>query len=212
MKRPFFSTLMIAVILSACTPPQKITSFWADKENLPKEPFKSVFIMTLTPNAYAKIYIENELEKVFTARGQKVVKSTAIFTPKFLGKDTLTSEKISNAIKESGCDAVLTLALLDVKSETSYQPGSTYYPRAGYYGGYGRYYGYYAPMTYSPGYYVESKTYFIETNFYDAAKDKLLISIQSEAYDPRSLESFFKNYSHMLEYKFKQEGLTRKKK
>jgi hypothetical protein len=210
MRRKWISFLIITALLAACTPPHKITSFWVDKDAKPAEPYKSIFILTLTPNVNAKKYIESEMAKKITARGQIAVKSTDIFTPKYMGNDTLNGEKVAAAIKQSGCDGVLTMALLDVKSETSYQQGTTYYPTAGYYGGYGRYYGYYAPMAYSPGYYVENKTYFIETNFFDAAKDKLLISIQSEAYDPSSIESFFKNYSYTLQNKLKEEGLLKK--
>jgi hypothetical protein len=209
MKRSILSILVLVLIMAACTSSHKVTSFWVDKEALPKQPYKSIFILTLTPNVNAKKYIENEMAKLITARGQKAVKSSEIFTPRYMGNDTLNAEKVTKAIRESGCDAVLTMALLDVKSETSYQPGTSYYPTAGYYGGYGRYYGYYAPMSYSPGYYVENKTYFIETNFFDAVKDKLLVSIQSEAYDPSSIESFFKGYSATLKYKLKKEGLLK---
>jgi hypothetical protein len=210
MKRAFFSFLAIAVILSACTPSHKVTSFWVDKNAKPAEPYKSIFIVALTSNVNAKKYVENELAKQIIASGHTAIKSTDIFTPKYLGNDTLTGDKLAKAIKESGCDAVITMALLDVKSETSYRQGTPYYPTAGYYGGYGRYYGHYYYMPYSPGYYEENKTYFIETNFFDAAKDKLLISIQSEAYNPSSLESFFKSYSYALKYKLKEEGLLKK--
>lgn len=210
MKRISLPFLLLVVMLTACTTPQKVTSSWVNREALPKEPYKSIFILTLTQNTRAKLNVENAMAKLIMSRGQKAVKSSDIFTPKFMGKDSLTADRVAKAIKDSGCDAVITLALLDVKTETYYQPGTTYYPTASYYGGYGYYYGHYAYVMYEPGYYTTDKTYFIETNFYDAATDKHIWSIQSEAYNPSSLESWFSGYSHLLLYQLKKEGLIKK--
>jgi hypothetical protein len=209
LKRIFFASLLVAVFIAACTSQQKVTSSWVNREAIPKDPYKSIFILTLTQNTRAKLTVEKELAKLISSRGRKAVKSSDIFTPKFLGKDSLTADKIVKAIKESGCDAVITLALLDVKTDTYYQPGTVYYPTAGYYGGYGYYYGHYSYVTYDPGYYATDKTYFIETNFYDVATDKHLWSIQSEAYNPTSLESWFSSYSHLILYQLRKEGLIK---
>jgi len=75
------------------------------------------------------------------------------------------------------------------------------------YGSYYGYYRYYSPMVYSPGYYTTDKTYYIETNFYDLEEDLLLWSIQSEAYNPSSLDSWFDQYSFNLLNELAREGL-----
>jgi hypothetical protein len=62
-------------------------------------------------------------------------------------------------------------------------------------------------MVYSPGYYTTDKTYYIETNFYDLEEDLLLWSIQSEAYNPSSLDSWFDEYSFNLLNELAREGL-----
>jgi hypothetical protein len=209
MKKILIPALMLTM-LAACTSSQRVTSSWVNREALPKQPFKSVFILALTSNLNAKIYVEREMAKLITARGQKAVKSSDIFTPVFLGSDTLTPEKVGKAVKDSGCDAVVTLALLDVKTETSYQPGTTYYPAAPYYGSFGRYYGHYYSQMYEPGYYVTDKTYFVETNFYNAVSGVHLWSIQSDAYNPSSLESWFYKYSKLITFQLKKEGLIGK--
>ncbi len=118
---------------------------------------------------------------------------------------------MAEAIGRTGCDAVFVIAVLDVQSVETYNPGSAYYPMS--YGMYGSYYGYYNhyyPQVYSPGYYSTDKTYYIETNFYDVASDQLLFSIQSEAYNPSSLDSWFKEYSYNLIKELKSEGLIEK--
>jgi hypothetical protein len=80
----------------------------------------------------------------------------------------------------------------------------------GMYGSYYGYYNYYSPQVYSPGYYSSDKTYYIESNFYDLASDELLWSIQSEAYNPTSLESWFKEYSYQLLNELRAEKLITK--
>jgi len=78
------------------------------------------------------------------------------------------------------------------------------------YGSYYGYYNHYYPQVYSPGYYATDKTYYIESNFYDMASDELLWSIQSEANNPSSVESWFNEYSYQLIDELKKEGLVTK--
>ncbi len=142
------------------------------------------------------------------ARGQKAVLSSSVFPPNISISENFTREQMADAIKKTDCDAVFVIALLDVKNVESYHPGGAYYPMN--YGSYGSYYGYYNhyyPQVYSSGYYSSNKTYYIETNFYDLAEDKLLWSIQSEAYNPSSIDNWFDAYSNDLFNELKTEGL-----
>ena len=65
---------------------------------------------------------------------------------------------------------------------------------------------------YDPGYYVNDKTYFIESNLYDVESEDIIWSVQSEAYNPSNLESASNKYAAQLIKELKQEGgLYRKK-
>ena len=210
MKSIIYSFVLL-LILSACTPSQQITSSWVNREALPKGPFKSIFILTITNNLNSKITIENEMAKLLTSRGRVVVKSSDIFTPVFKANTELTKEKMAQVIKDLGCDAVYTIAVLDVKTEEHFEPGTTYDPMSrGFYGSFYGYYGYYTPQVDEPGYYVTDNTYYIESNFFDLASDQLLWSIQSDAYNPSSLESWFHGYSKSILSQLKREGLIEK--
>jgi hypothetical protein len=114
-------------------------------------------------------------------------------------------------IKDRGCDAILSVAVIDVKSETRYVSNSItvgYMPYAGYgpyYGSYGMYgtgfYGYYnywSPTLYDPGYYTTDKTYFIEANVYDTETQQLIWSVQSKAYNPSGIEKSSQEYTDIL--------------
>jgi len=205
-----FSLALLAFLMSACAPSQKVTGYWLNKEAMPRGPYKTIYIMAITQNQTAKLTVENKLADLIHSHGHKVIVSSDLFPPSFSASGQLTREQLSASLANVGCDAVFIAALLDVKTVESYQPGSTYAPMGyGYYGSYYGYYNYYYPVVYSPGYYSTDKTYYVETNFYDLKDDLLLWSIQSQAYNPSNLDSFFNNYSKMLLNKLRQEELIK---
>lgn len=203
--------MMLAVLsASSCTPSQKVTNSWINNEALPtvSRPFHSILILTITENVNAKNLIEEEMAKIIKGRGQKALKSSDVFIPKMDDNSQASRELIKMAIRKTGCDAVFTMALLDVKKVETYQPGRAYYPMGyGYYGSFADYYGHYYPVMYDPGYYVTDKTYYIESNFYDVATGQLLYSVQSSACNPSNLDSMFKEYSRMLLNQMKTDKL-----
>jgi hypothetical protein len=211
MKRTILQMSLMLLLLAGCGPSQRITGYWVNKEASPKRPFKNIFVFVITDNKSSQVIIENQLADLFASRGKKVMLSSELFPPKFTSPGQITKEQMAQNIAKAGCDAVFTLTLLDVKTVERYQPGTTYAPMGyGFYGNYYGYYNHYYPVVYSPGYYSTDKTYYIENNFYDVATDELLYSIQSEAYNPSNLESWFKGYSEMILYKLRQEGLIGK--
>jgi len=211
MNPRYLIVLIFPLLFTACGPSQKIINSWIAPDPVANAPYKSIFIIVLTKNQGNSYDIEDRMASIIASRGQKVVVSTAVFPPSFTDAEEFTREQMAEAIKRTGCDAVFVLAVLDVKTVESYQPSTAYYPmNYGMYGSYYRYYNYYSPMVYSPGYYTTDKTYYIETNFYDLAEDRLLWSIQSEAYNPSSIDSWFDRYSYDLLKELKAENLIAK--
>jgi len=207
-KLPF--TLLIAIILSGCSS-QKITTSWINPEAKTKGPYESIFVMVMAQSNAASFDIEDRMAETFASRGRKSVVSSSVFPAQLSAAETLSRDQMAEVIKRTGCDAVFIIAVLDVLSVETYNPGTAYYPmNYGMYGSYYGYYNHYYPQVYSPGYYSTDKTYYIETNFYDVASDQLLFSIQSEAYNPSSLDSWFNEYSYNLIKELKSEGLITK--
>jgi len=200
--------IILVMALTACGPSQRITNSWINPEARSKTPYKSIFVIVLSPKTETNYSVEDHLAAVIASRGQKIVLSSAVFPPNLSISEDFTREQMAEAIKRTGCDAVFVVALLNVKSTESYHPGTAYYPmNYGMYGSYYGYYNYYYPLIYTPGYYSSDKTYYIESNFYDLEQDQLLWSIQSEAYNPSSLDSWFDKYSSDLLNELKNEGL-----
>ena len=187
MKSTLLYTLLLAVILSGCAS-QKITTSWINPEAKSKGPYESIFVMVLAQSNAASFDIEDRMAETFASRGRKSVVSSSVFPAQLSAAESLSKDEMAEVIKRTGCDAVFIIAVLDVLSVETYNPGTAYYPmNYGMYGSYYGYYNHYYPQVYSPGYYSTDKTYYIETNFYDVSSDQLLFYIQSEAYNPTRL-------------------------
>jgi hypothetical protein len=209
-------TLMSILFLSACSPTMKITGSWMNKEVMGKGKFKKIFLMTIAADKGAQQSVENAQAKAAAAEGVATVKSYEVFGPNFLAHNP-TNEEIMAKIRETGCDAIFTSALIDEKSETRYVPGTTSYSYGygggygyGGYGAYGSFGGYYGSSAYiyEPGYYTEDKTYFIESNLYDMETGEIVWSVQSEAYNPTNIDNVARTYSALLFDRLKKEVLA----
>jgi hypothetical protein len=212
MKQVFYSFVTMAVF-SACSPAVSVTSSWKNTEALSSQQksYHSVFISGLTANQNAKATVETSLAKAAESRGYKAVKSIDLFQT----IDNPDKEAALKKIREAGCDAIFTVALINKESETRYVPGTTTYaplPAYGYYGTYWGYRGYWygSSMYSSPGYYTTDKTYFIESNLYDSETEKLLWSAQSKTVNPTDLESFSEKYTKAIIQQLEKDGLLKK--
>jgi len=211
MKRTFIYLLILTALAIACSTPQKITSYWVNKEAVPTGPYKAIYFIAITQNQSTQPIVENMMADLLVSRGRKVVLNSELYPPSFSATSQLSREQLVDNITRTGCDGVLTATVLDTKTTETYHQGASYAPmNYGYYGSYYGYYNYYYPIVYSPSYYTTDKTYYIETNFFDVKTDKLMWSIHSEAYNPSDLESFFKGYSKVILDKLIAEGLIEK--
>ena len=222
---PTLVVLMVA--LFACGPSQKITTSWVNPDR-PAKKYTTVFVAALIQNNPVKYALEADLGAAAKARGFNVVKGYEIFPPNFNKENMRDRDLALKLIRDKGCDVILSIAVIDQKSETYYQPGAVsvgvgygygYAPYGGYgpYGSYGAYgtgfYGYYnywQPTIYSPGYWQTDKTYFIEANAYDAETQQIIWSVQSKADNPSGIEKSSKEYTEMLFAQFDKERKKQK--
>ena len=195
-------------ILTACSPSTEITASWKNPDNREKK--ANILIAALTHDMAAKATVERELETALKKTKLDVTKSATLFAPNFTDNISKDKAVLLSKIRENGNDAILTITLLDQQTDTRYVPGSaTYAPtvRYGFYGGFYSYYNYYYPTVYDPGYYTQDKTYFLESNLYDADTEALLWSAQSQTYNPTNLDQFAEEFAKITVARLKSEGL-----
>jgi len=206
----FVAILLVSGILWSCSPATRVTGSWVNSSARGTMlSGKTVFIASLTRNMEVRTKLENALASEAALKNIKVVKSTDFFSPDFYQKKP-TETTLMSKIQNSGANYILTISLINKQSETRYVPGSAGYapyPYYGWYGGFYSYYNYWRPMFYEPGYYVTDKTYFMETNLYDMANNKLVWSAQTETVNPGSIDAFVNGYPKILIDQMARDGL-----
>lgn len=219
MKRLFFygfTVILFAFAVSCASSGTRITASWKNPNistSSPTNESHSVFIAALIRNMEVRTKLENALAIAAAKRNIKAVKSTAVFAPDFY-QSLPSQDQLMSVINRNDVDAILTVSLINKESETRYVPGSGYgyapYPRFGWYGGFYRYYNYWYPIVWNPGYYVTDKTYYLETNLYNAKNDSLIWSAQSETVNPTSIDKFARDYPKKLVQQMIKDGLLTK--
>ena len=191
--------LLLALFISACGTTTSITGSYK-APGVTQVAYKKIFISALNGNTSVKQSVETSLANYLATKGIASVKSSDVFPPSFheSGADK-NKDTVLQKIRQTKCDGILTVALVNKETETRYVPGSGVYPYGvGYYGTFGAYYGYGYGSFYSPGYYTNDKIYYLETNLYDADTEKLVWSAQSQTYNPSSLDSFLEGYEKAI--------------
>lgn len=203
-------SLIACLLIGACSTSTRITGSWKDPAvDASTGESKSVLITALSRNIEVRTKLEDALAAKAAERNIEAVKSSEIFTPDFFQVIPERDELIAQ-IKQTGVDAILTVSLIDTESETRYVRGSTRYapmPLYSWYGGFYSYINYWRPIMYEPGYYVTDKTYFLETNLYNAETGQLIWSAQSETVNPTSIDAFAEEYPQVLLERMIKDGL-----
>ncbi len=202
-----------ACILSACSS-TNMESVWA-KENFTGKQVSKVAVIAVSKDFQVRTETESAIVAKLEAKGINAIAGTS-----FLGlnatKADWETENIAKKLENLGVDTAIGISLINVRDVTEYEPGMSYSYPSGYYR-YGRYIYQNYNHVYSPGYYVETQEYVIESNIYDVmvASDKenaLLWRGQSVIHSPSSLNQAARsNASNLVNYITKNNIISQKK-
>jgi hypothetical protein len=170
-----------------------------------------IFIFVMTQNYEAQVSLENDLANAANAKGIKTVKSIDAFGPIVTADKLPKTDVLLKAIRNLGCDGIFTVAVVNQTEQTHYVQGTYtggFAPYSGYGYTYGGYYAY-SPAYYSPGYYETDKTYFIESNLFNADTEKMLVSMQSKVVNPGDIMKASKQYTKMLVTELQAQGFMK---
>jgi hypothetical protein len=213
-KEVLFTLVILAFVFAACSPTKESTGIWINKEKIVGKSFSKVFIVVMSADIQARSLVENDLATRAKNRGYQVVKSIDAVPPTLSDPKLPAKDEVLAKVKETGCDAVFVASLLRKEEAVHYTPGTTAYsvvPYYSYYGYIGGYYNHYAPTVSTPGYYSKEKDFFMQSNLYDVASQEIMWSVQSEIFNPSSLEKFSKAYTSGLIKQLESEKLLKKK-
>lgn len=190
----FIGGMLILILGSCARPVTLVTGTWTNDEV--DKNYDRVLVAALTSNVSFKSKLEDALAQQLEDKGVKASKSIDLLPPEFI-EDENQKQTIMENIQADGIDGILTVSILAKTTETRYVPGSYHYepvPLYGFYGHFWAYYDYWYPRFHEPGYYTE-KTYYLETNLYDAESEKLVWSAQSQIYSPNYFNTFTEDFA-----------------
>jgi hypothetical protein len=202
--------IVTALCLAGCNPGTQITGSWKNTDPDIAPSVNTILVTALTGRTTARQAIEDDLAAALNQKGYKTIKSIDVMPPTLSASPTLDREDLLSKISSTGADAILTVALIDEKTETRYVPGNYGYapiPRFGYYGTFWGYYNTWYPTLHNPGYYEEDKVYFMEANLYDTDTEQLLWSAQSESYNPERLSEFAEEFADVVITRLEDDGV-----
>src|SRR6476659_10942745 len=115
------SLILLSPIIS-CKPQMTLrtTVLWVNKEKLPPERFKSIFIIAFTDNLDVRANLEKDLAAAAQKRGLKAYKSLDVVGPVEIKAMAPVKDVFIKKLQDLGCEAVLTTALVHATSETKY--------------------------------------------------------------------------------------------
>lgn len=214
MKKDHLLLFLFAVsLLAGCSTGKESTGVWVNQEKIQGKSFSKIFIVVMTADVEARSKLEGDLAAVALSKGYGAVKSLDVMPPSLQQAGVPSKEEIVAKVNATGCDAVFVASLLRKEEDVRYTPGTTAYSMLPYYSWGGRYYGYYShwyPTVHTPGYYTKEKSYFMQSNLYDAATEEIMWSVQSEVFNPSSLKKFSKTYTSSLIRQLEKENLLKK--
>lgn len=133
--------------------------------------------------------METHLVNDLASKGYHAVSSIDVYKAKAYKK--LTAAEIIDEFKNTGVDAVITLALLNKEKEEKYYPGGFYSQPANgnMHGGLDKYYNGIYERVFTPGYYITTTNYFWESSLFEVQEDKMIYSVQTRSFDPNTTET-----------------------
>ncbi len=215
----FFAVVafIVSCTIISCKPSSSIKTIaaWVDREKVPPEPIKSIFVIAFTDNPEVRVHLEDDIAAAAEKKGLKAYKSLEVIGPVELKLIAPVRDVFLKKLQDLNCETVFTVALIDQSSETHYVPPTNapgyytpysyapYVQYSGYsaaspYGGFGGYYGFAIGNLSTPGYYTTNNKYFLEAKLFDLKTDQLLLSIQTKAQNPAEIEKSSKKYVETL--------------
>lgn len=138
---------------------------------------------------------------------------TSVSAYKQYGPHVISGKKeseLETLIRDSSFSGVITVTLLDRKSEQVYVTPSPTRPNEETGVPFSKYVHSVTDKILSPGYYATTTQYFWETNYYQYPGGKLIYSVQSKSFDPNSTEEMAHQYGKLIVKDMLKQGVLKK--
>lgn len=169
--------LLAALLAAGCSSTPELGSTWSAPGGA--RPYRNLLVFGVAANANVRRAFENNFVAAIRARGVKARAGHSLLPAGGLAD----AKAVGRVIAQSGADGLIITHLVGARSQTVVVPPGSY-TNANLYASlipyYQRVYGYVT----EPGYYANFPVLQLETNLYDAARQRLVWSSRSQTMDP----------------------------
>ncbi len=213
MKTSYYILLLsITACILSCGPATKMLVSYEAPDVQPRK-FENIAVLSILPSMDARATVEQAVAGKMQEEGINGKATFTIFTfagnQEVMAELDLSQEELREIarkkVTENKIDGLLTIALLDAQQEEHYVEGSSFGVSVGFSGyptyayNYYDYYAYAYSAVYSqPGYFVNSTTYFLESNFYDTSTGKLIWTAQTSTKDQTSVTKGSADFADLI--------------
>lgn len=205
MKKLLFKIAILLPLLLASCSSTTIVNSWRDPNiKIHSNQWNKILVVAMLKSETDSRKAEDEMVTYLHGKG---VRSYS-----YLEKNSadINDEELRKKMRSDGFNAAITMRLIDVDKEKVYVPGQSYlYPP--YYSSFSRYYHRNWIFYSSPGYYVVTKKFIIETILYSIEEDKIIWSGITETYNPRGVSKLTDEIACAIHKKMIAEGFIDKK-
>lgn len=215
---------LLSIGSTSCSTTQatSITGSWKDPE---ATNYKDFFVAVLSKNKQVRSTLEYDISRRLKKEKVKAAQSLDVFAHSDKYETTEEKQAAVAKIQSLGHDAIIVITVLKHTESSRYVEGSSSYaptnmgygtgytiatgaaPLTGNYGAFGGYYVSGSSVYQTPGYYEMDKTYFVESNVYDARTSKLIWSAQSQTFNPGDLATASGDFSLVMVEAMKKAGI-----
>lgn len=200
MKNILFKiAIIISILLASCTSTRIVNSWRDPQTKLNSNQWNKILVVAMLKSETDSRKAEDEMVTYLHGKG------VTSYTYLDRNSTNINDEELRKKMRIDGFNAAITMRLIDVDKEKVYVPGQSYlYPP--YYSSFGRYYHRNWVFYTSPGYYIVTKKFIIETILYSIDEDKIIWSGITETYNPSGVSKLTDEIAHTIHKKMITEG------
>jgi hypothetical protein len=204
MKNVLFKiAIVLPILLTSCSSTTIVNSWKDPNTKIHSNQWNKILVVAMLKNETESRKAEDEMVTYLKGKG------TTSYTYLERNKANFDDEELRKKMRIDGYNAAITMRLIDVDKEKVYVPGQSYlYPS--YYKSFGRYYHRNWAFYTSPGYYVVTKKFLIETILYSINEDKIIWSGITETYNPNGVSKLTSEIACTIHKKMIAEGFIDK--
>lgn len=202
-KQTLIITSCFMICLASCSS-TKIASSWKEPgKQVDLSKLNKVLVVAMLKNEVNSQNAEDQMASYLQGKG--------VVSYHYLGNGVNKKDKVAlhEKMKADGFDAAITMRLVDVDKDITYRPGSSFSSYPDYYRNFDGYYSRSWEIYSTPGEYLTTQTYTVETNVFSIKEDKIIWTSLTKSTNPDGVMRMTAEIAKVIYKAMKKEGFVK---